>query len=324
MMARKWMVALVALWSPLALACINSETFDNRGRQYATAAITGESLVESLTTPYDSAELRANEEETIGNARSEPTFQHLNELGVLLIMQGKYVDAARLFTRMERIFPERYQTAANLGTTMELMGRDRLALRWIRIGIRRNAASHAGTEWLHARILEAKIALAADPGYLDGRSVAGIVFDPVLVPPLPKAYPPGNTGQPVKPHELEEALGYQLSERLRFVKPKDPVVANLLVDWATLHLVGGSIENVAPLYRLADRYGATPTVLRTAREREARRIVAAHAKQPAKGIGYCTICPPPDSVESLPQPSPLPRKPGDPPPPPPPPPLYRQ
>ncbi len=310
------------LWAPLASACVNSPATDNQGRSFDPMEYTGETLVEEITTPRHARNWLPPKEKIIAEARREPSFDHLTELGVLLIHQGKYVDAARLFLAMERLFPGRYQTAANLGTTLELMGSDRLALRWIRIGMRRNPDSHWRTEWLHARILEAKIALAADSKAFEGRSVAGLVFDPVTVPPLPTAYPPGNDGKPVKPHEMNQALYYQLNERLQFVKPKDAVVASLLEDWATLNLAGGPVENAAALYPLAWRYGAPKTALAEARLRAAKRAMA---KRETAGheTGYCTICPPLDPPEPPPDER-KPRKPGDPPPPPPPPTLYRQ
>ncbi len=314
------------LWAPLASACINSPATDNQGRSFSPMEYTGETLVEEITRPRHARDWLPPKDKIIAEARREPTFDHLTELGVLLIHQGKYVDAARLFVAMERIFPGRYQTAANLGTALELMGSDRLALRWIRIGMRRNPDSHWRTEWLHARILEAKIALAADPKALEGRSVAGVVFDPVTVPPLPTAYPPGNDGKPVKPHELHQALYYQLNERLQFVKPKDAVVASLLEDWATLNLAGGPVENAAALYPLAWRYGAPRTALSVARVQEATRVMAKRGKRASRDTGYCTICPPLDPRDTAPPPPPEQRKPGDPPPPPPPPPFepYRQ
>lgn len=310
------------LWAPLASACINSSGTDHQGRDFIPVYYTGEQLRDAITAPRHQRYWLQSKDEVIADARREPSFKHLTDLGVLLIHQGKYADAARLFVAMEGIFPGRYQTAANLGTTLELMGRDRPALRWIRIGMRRNASAHRGTEWLHARILEAKLALATDPKALDGRSVAGVAFEPVTVPPLPVAYPPGNDDKPVKPHELQDAFHYQLSERLQFVKPKDAVVANLLEDWATLNLAGGPVENTVVLYPLAWRYGASRTALSEARLREAKRAMVKR-KTAGHETGYCTICPPLDPPEPPPGER-KPRKPGDPPPPPPPPAPYRQ
>lgn len=314
------------LWAPLASACINTPATDNQGRSFSPMEYTGDELVKWITAARHVPGGMPHNDKIIAEARREPSFDHLTELGVLLIHQGKYVDAVRLFVAMERIFPGRYQTAANLGTALELMGSDRLALRWIRIGMRRNPDSHRRTEWLHARILEAKIALAADPNALEGRSVAGVTFEATTVPALPTAYPPGNDGKPVKPHELDQALYYQLNERLQFVKPKDPVVASLLEDWATLNLAGGPVENAAALYPLAWRYGAPKTTLSMDRAREASRAMAKRGKGATRDIGYCTICPPLDPRDTAPPPPPPPHEPGDPPPPPPPPPFepYRQ
>lgn len=123
--------------------------------------------------------------------------------------------------------------AANLGTAYELMGKDELALEWIRKGIERNPESHQGSEWLHVRILEAKIGLKKDPDWLKGHSVAGLDFGDGELPsrPSPSSLPLGNDGKPLSFLRAHAGIGYQLSERLRFVKPADPVVADLLMDY---------------------------------------------------------------------------------------------
>ena len=320
---------LAALWSAQATACINTPATDNGGRGFVPENYTGEALVEMLTRPREERYWIASRETVIADARRDPSFEHLTELGVLLLLQNRLPAAVRLFVAMGRIFPGRYQTASNLGTALELMGQDRAALRWIRIGIQRNRDSHQGSEWLHARILEAKIALAADPGTLGARSVAGVMFDPVALPSLPDRFPPGNDGKPVTAPQLNHALAYQLGERLQFVKPKDPVVANLLDDWATLNLAGGPVETAAALYRLSWRYGAARTPLSVARENRARQAIAqrGHRSIDDRNLGFCSICFPladPEQHATAPSAKPEGWKPGDPPPPPPPPPPYRQ
>ena len=320
---RKWWLLGALLVSPSVLACINTPNTDNAGHRFFPNEFSGEALVEIMMTPRAEQYWRGSNKKVIAAARDRPDFKNLTELGIVLIYQGKHADAIRLFLEIETLHPGRHETAANLGTALELMGRDSLALRWIRLGIRRDVREHEGTEWLHARILETKIALKNDPRYLDGRSIAGVRFESVLVPPLPTGYPSGNDGRPVKPYELEKALSYQLNERLPFVKPKDPVVANLLSDWATLNLAGGPIENAQALYRLAERYGAQRTPLITGRLRHIRQTLAAAARHDSTtDLGRCPICPP------LPPPTPpgppRPRAPGEPPPPPPPPEPYVQ
>lgn len=313
-----WLLGVLLLSSP-ALACINTPSTDHRGRHFFPEAYSGETLVKLMTTPRAEQYWRDSEEKVIDAARETPDFEHLTDLGIVLIYQQKYADAIHLFVAIESLHPGRHETAANLGTALELMGRDTLALRWIRLGIQRDRREHEGTEWLHARILEAKIALENDPTYLEGRSVAGVSFDPVTIPALPTRYPAGNDGAPVKPHELDRALRYQLGERLQFVKPKDPIVANLLMDWATLNLAGGPVENAQALYRFAERYGAARSPLIAARQKRIREILAVAKRRPRHDLGRCAICEPwVDRVYV-----PPPRKPGAPPPPPPPPPQPR-
>ena len=161
--------------------------------------------------------------------------------------------------------------------------------------MRRNPDSHWRTEWLHARILEAKIALAADPRALEGRSIAGVVFDPVTVPPLPTAYPPGNDGKPVKPHELapgavlpaQRAPAVREAERSR---------------WSpTCSMTGRPSTWRADRSRTPPR--CTPShgamvrgrpALSLAREQEATRVMAKRGKRASRDIGYCTVCSPLD------------------------------
>lgn len=312
----------LCLWlsSAPAMACLNpSGATDHAGRRFQPYEFSGEQLVTDMTRG-DRREWLSQRQDIVERAKATPDFDHLTDLGVLLVYLGDLPAAARLFLDIEDLYPGRAKTAANLGTTLELMGRNETALRWIRLGIRRDVHEHAGTEWLHVRILEAKLALAKDPHALDQRSVAGVIFTDDIVPPLPDAYPAGNDGRPVTPRDLNRAFGYQLYERLPLVPPKDPVVANLLVDWATLNLAGGPIENAHVFYRQARRYGAPSTPLMHSRQQYVARMLKTSHRTPTRGLGHCPICP---SLTSNGPSYPLPpRKPGDPPPPPPPPPPY--
>ena len=329
---KKWWLVAALLVSQPVLACINTVGTDHSGHRFEPGWYVGDELVErlALTNQKRYRKLLDNDSLRLAKAiRAEPDFKNHNDLGVNLIRQGRSVDAIRFFVVIEKRFPGRPETAANLGTALELAGFDDIVLQWIRIGIQRNAAEHEGTEWLHARILEAKIALKRDPRHLHTRSIAGVRFDSTVLPALPAAYPPGNDGRPVSAYALNKALSYQLHERMLFVKPKDAVVANLLMDWATLNLAGGPVESAEALYPLAERYGATRTLLVTARLAEIRRILASAKRRPDGPLGRCLICEPiVEPIPPPPEPDSPPRHSGEslppPPPPPPPPRQYRQ
>lgn len=274
-----------------AQACINSVGTDAAGRKFHPNWPVGEDVVRQLKGGVPPLFWVRS---TIQEALTDPSFEHLNDLGVLLIRQGQFAAAVRHFVQVEKLYPGHYETAANLGTALELTGHDATALRWIRIGIRRNPEEHERSEWLHLRILEAKLALAKDPNHLQGRSVAGVAFAPTLLPPLPAQLPAGNDGRPVSPWLLNGSLSYQLHERLQFVRPPDPVVANLLRDWATLNLAGGPIETADAVYELAVRYGAERDALMTQRQRHIRAVLA-RSKDHEAEYDNCAICAPPPS-----------------------------
>ncbi|WP_394539532.1 tetratricopeptide repeat protein [Lysobacter enzymogenes] len=279
-------LALLAL-APAAPACINEAGTDRSGRTFEPDWILGDFLVQTMTPEPPDPRLVAMR---VAAARARPDFVNLNDLGVLLVRQGKPIAAAELFVAIEKLHPGHAATAANLGTALELMGRDQAALRWIRMGIERDDNEHARSEWLHVRILEAKIAAAREPGWLQRHSILGLQFGPALVPPFPTRLPPGNAGSTLIGADLDSSLSYQLHERVQFVKPPDPVVASLFRDWAALHLSGGAMENADALYELAFRYGAPRDALSLKRQAYARKVLARTAKQPERGIADCKLC----------------------------------
>lgn len=300
------MFAALALLSlaPAALACINTVGTGHDGRRFFPESYAGDDLTKLMKPQPPRQEWV---ERVIARVREQPDFGNLINIGVVLVRQGKYSRAVEHFLTVERLFPGHSETAANLGTALELSGHDRVALRWIRIGMQRDPDEHHRTEWLHARILEAKIAMAADPNYLQDRSIAGVSFAADLVPPVPTQLPPGNDGRPVAAWELNSALNYQLFERTHFVAPPDPVVANLLMDWATLNLAGGPIESAAALYPMAVRYGARRDALMERRLAHIRGVLAQADKKRPSGEFTCAICEPPMPIPPLPPPPPPPR-----------------
>lgn len=285
-----WLAAALFLCVDSAIGCVNAIGTDRDGHRFHATSQTGKELVANLANPVAGRYWIQDAKKIIARARSKPDLATLTDLGILLIHQGQYTQAIRLFLTIERRYPGRHEIAANLGTALELSGHDGPALKWIRIGIRRNADEHYGTEWLHARILEAKIAAAQDPTYLDRHSIAGVAFEEVLAPAIPSDMPAGNDGAPVTPRELDLAFGYQLYERTGFVRPRDAVVANLLRDWATLNLAGGPIENADVLYDLAVTYGARRDVLMHNRQAYIGRVLAQAGDAKPGERASCAIC----------------------------------
>jgi tetratricopeptide (TPR) repeat protein len=244
--------ALFAVMPSIGEACVWSYGTALNGAKVSVNGLGGAEIVKDLNH-FDP---RADWEKRRKSLASRVTQDDLtrNNLAVALLHLGDVSPAIALLQQIEREHPGSYVTAANLGTAYELAGDDRAALQWIREAIARNPGSHEGTEWLHVRILEAKLALRADPRWLQSHSILGVDFGTAVIPKLPKQFAT-HDGRPLKPEEVAYALWYQLDERYQFVHAPDPIVGSLLVDWGNLLLRTETLESAAALYREALRFG---------------------------------------------------------------------
>ena len=163
----------------------------------------------------------------------EATLANGNDLAVGRILQGRYPEAIELLLGVEAKYPGNAKVAANLGTALELTGQDAEALEWIRTGIKRDPNEHDGTEWLHAMILEAKISMAKDPAWLQEHGVLGLDFGAGSQPKSP-SFPIEMQNDSRGEEEIGTALTYQLGERTKFVRPPEPIVADLYLTLASL------------------------------------------------------------------------------------------
>lgn len=174
---------------------------------------------------------------------SKPSVENLNDFAVALILAGDYAKAITILHSVEARYPGQYRTAANLGTAYELTGNNTEALRWIKEGVRRNPQDHQGTEWLHVKIIEAKIQRSMDKAWLLKHYVSGLDFGDGYEP---KGTPESSTrdflGKVHPMAEVRAAIEYQLQERLKFVSPPDPFIADLYItlgDIDSIHHEGG-------------------------------------------------------------------------------------
>jgi tetratricopeptide (TPR) repeat protein len=154
--------------------------------------------------------------------------------------------AKSIYLEIEKKSPGRYQTAANLGTTYELLGQNDSALYWIKKAVKIFPNSHNGSEWIHVKILEAKVKANGDENYLWTHSILSLDF--------------GNEEIPENKHklnvrELNKQLYFQLIERMSFIKPKDPVIAQLLFDLGNTTALTTDATGGLQVYRVAQEYG---------------------------------------------------------------------
>lgn len=172
-------------------------------------------------------------------------IDYLSDYGMVLIFHKRFEEAKDIYLKIEKIKPNQYTTAANLGTAYELLGDNTNALKWIQKAVQLNSTSHDSSEWLHVRILEAKI---NGDKFINTNFLLHTDFgrDSMPVSELSKA----------ELEQLRKALFYQLNERLTFIHSADKIVAQLLFDLADVSLLTGmNIYQVNDLYSMAKKYG---------------------------------------------------------------------
>lgn len=171
-------------------------------------------------------------------------IDYLSDKGLLLMYLGQYEQAEKIYLNIEKIAPNRYSTASNLGTTYELMGKNQDALKWITKGVALNPNSHKDSEWIHVNILKAKVKGEA---FHTAKEILGVDF--------------GNEKLPTTQlsrrdlSKLHDQLLYQLNERVHFVKPENKVVAELTYALANTAFLLEKYSGASYNYEIAKEYG---------------------------------------------------------------------
>ncbi|WP_157505933.1 tetratricopeptide repeat protein [Flavobacterium chungangense] len=190
-------------------------------------------------------------------------LDYLSDKGYILIIEKRYDEALKLYLKIEKLKPKRYSTASNIGTLYELMGNNKEALKWINKSITINSKSHNGSEWLHSRVLEAKI---------NGEKFQNSKF--LLNTDFGNEIRPISKLDTIQLNKLDKSLYYQLNERLSFIQPKDNIIAILMFELGNIKMLKRQFNTVKPILEKAKEYGLKSPVL------EKRLIYAKHVLNP--------------------------------------------
>ena len=163
-----------------------------------------------------------------------------SDIAVNLGYLGRYTEALEILKRLQKEHPDNYNYAANLGTTYELLGKNELALQFIKKGIEINPDSHEGSEWVHVKILEAKLKMATQPGWIYQNRVlgTGVNFD---------------SKESEKLNDKAWNVEYQLQERIPFTPFPDALLANVFDELGDLYATQQSVELAYVAYDFALR-----------------------------------------------------------------------
>jgi hypothetical protein len=171
---------------------------------------------------------------------------------VRLIFAGKAGEAVTRLTELDRQTPDNYWISANLAAASELSGDLPAAQRWVEKALTINPGAHEGTEWMHAAVIRARIALESDPAWLKTHTVSGIPLEG----DLRAGFTLTDGTQTRNLEDIHRALLAHTFARLIFVKPKDPVAAALLTELARVEARQESVESGLAMLTLAEEYGA--------------------------------------------------------------------
>ncbi|MDB5256793.1 MAG: hypothetical protein JWM14_1488 [Chitinophagaceae bacterium] len=179
--------------------------------------------------------------------KTNKSIEDYNDYGVQLAYLKRYKKALAVFQHIEQMKPGLYNTMANMGTTYELLGQDKLALEWIKKAVAKNPDSHYGSEWFHVKILEAKI---KGPSSWNSIFLIGTDFGTDSIPKSNLSKKELN--------KLTEAMFRQLIERMKFIKPKDEMMALLLLfEYGNIAALAEDATSSYRIYKIAKEYGAS-------------------------------------------------------------------
>lgn len=177
--------------------------------------------------------------------RSNKDYKLLSDYAWYELRIGDKGNAVKLLEALYAKHPNEYNILANLGTAYEVTGNNNKALELLRKAVAINPQSHYGSEWIHIKILEQKV--AADPDY---RLILDLNADTD-----PQGWLAGKVYNKTVPADsLMVQLAFQLHERISFIAPPDPIVGQLVKDFADLVALTHSKKEAKDFYTYAMKY----------------------------------------------------------------------
>ena len=168
----------------------------------------------------------------------------------MLSLKEEYEKAKTIYLEIENSHPGRYSTASNLGTLYELTGQNEEALKWIRKAVKIDPHSHNDSEWIHIKILEAKI---KGNHFINSEFLLNMSFGK-------EAIPITNLSQK-KLIALRTSLYYQLNERVSFIKTNDKIIARLMFELGNIAVLTNQKAQAISIYEIAAKYGFSEPIL---------------------------------------------------------------
>ncbi|MEQ8219199.1 MAG: tetratricopeptide repeat protein [Arenibacter sp.] len=236
---RKLILFLICLASIESIfACIN----EYRTLLTGEVVYTDPSSGKVWNREIDTLKLRSKSDELLAAYKRSDSLEYYSDYAAALTYLGEYQKAKKIYEQIEKLSPNLYTTASNLGTIYELIGKPDSALIWIKKSIKLNPESHKGSEWIHIKILEFKLSKAHDIQ----TSILGLDFGNGKIPSNPNQY---------DLEEFKNHIWHQLKERTTFVKPENEIVGNIYFDLGNILAQTRDVQAALESYKAAKEYG---------------------------------------------------------------------
>jgi tetratricopeptide (TPR) repeat protein len=177
---------------------------------------------------FDKEAIRQKLNEAITKrGQQEDDFKNESNIALYHMKLGNVKKAIDILEPLVAEYPDEYIIIANLGTAYELDGQLQKALKHIKKGYEINPDSHYGSEWIHIKILEAKIAHGSNSSWYINNPI--VTVDELVE----------NQGQA----RHRNHLAAQIRTRVPFTPAPNKVIANLLRTYAKYCEEYDSYEN---------------------------------------------------------------------------------
>lgn len=236
---------------PESRACLNYYySVDHKGEIHFT---------DDILTPFNKNFNKQKNESQLhkleARLKKEHSYMLLSDYAVCLMKLGKVQEAVDILVELEAHYPNEFQIASNLGTAYELNGMPDSALKYIRHGMQLNPNDHEGSEWIHVKILEAKINLQKDSTWLTTHTVLGL------------------TVAQENDSNVRNQLYIQLRERFPFTPGPDAIMADLMEDLGDCFGKTASLEYAKVLYQVSKEYYGRKSMQLAAKQEEINLLI---------------------------------------------------
>ena len=170
-------------------------------------------------------------------------YQEWSNISVYYMKLGKVDTALKILEPLIKKHPNEYKLIANLGTAYELAEQLDSALKYTKLGYQINPKSHHGSEWIHIKILEAKIKHKQHPEKLISNSILSIKL-------LKEKMNESKYGF----RKLDKQIKNQILTRVPFTPAPNKVIQNILFSMGRLHHSDGAYESAFLYYAYAYKF----------------------------------------------------------------------